>query len=67
MEFEHPETLLSILDLELSNEPCDEERLLDTCRQIIDYSVKTGRSLFPLVNWRLFSVCERFFLSPVWT
>ncbi|XP_076455984.1 cysteine sulfinic acid decarboxylase-like [Babylonia areolata] len=46
VEFKHPEELRNILDLALTNTPTNNDKLLDLCRQIIRYSVKTGHPRF---------------------
>ena len=42
VDFRHPDELMKTMDLQLSQEPSDNEQLMDACRQIIKYSVKTG-------------------------
>ncbi|KAL8561919.1 hypothetical protein ACOMHN_046709 [Nucella lapillus] len=46
VEFKHPEELGQILDLGLTDSSTDNDQLLDLCRQIIRYSVKTGHPRF---------------------
>jgi len=41
VEFKHPKELESMLDLSLEN-PTSDEKLLEICKDVIRYSVKTG-------------------------
>lgn len=42
LDFHHPEQLLEILDLTLPNQPQNIEQLMNDCRDILKYQVKTG-------------------------
>ena len=43
VEFKHPEELWKLVDFKLENKPTNNDHLLDTCKNIIKYSVKTGK------------------------
>lgn len=45
-EWKEPEELKQLLDLELQNQGESRERILERCRAVIQYSVKTGHPRF---------------------
>ena len=53
VRFEKPEELEKKIALDVADKPVGHEKLLDMCKTVFDYSVKTGRSTLLL----LFFVC----------
>ncbi|XP_064614729.1 cysteine sulfinic acid decarboxylase-like [Liolophura sinensis] len=46
VEFRHPKELESLVDLRLEDKPVGDVQLLDMCRKVIKYSVKSGHQNF---------------------
>lgn len=63
LDWQYPEQLQSILDLELKRSGDDDERLLELLRDTVRYSVKTGHPYF--VN-QLFSGLDPYALVGQW-
>ncbi|KAJ8309070.1 hypothetical protein KUTeg_013944 [Tegillarca granosa] len=62
VEFKHPKELKQLIDLEV-NKPTDDDRLLNICKDIIKYSVRTGHPRF--FN-QLFGGLDQYSLGGAW-
>uniref|UniRef100_K1P7P6 Glutamate decarboxylase-like protein 1 n=1 Tax=Magallana gigas TaxID=29159 RepID=K1P7P6_MAGGI len=51
--FKQPEELLKALDLEIGKEPASNDTILDACKSVMDYSIKTGGSFANMLGMHL--------------
>lgn len=63
LDWKSPEEMLSILDLNLKEDPDSDDKLMELMRNTIKYSVKTGHPYF--VN-QLFSAVDAYALAGQW-
>ncbi|XP_055957209.1 cysteine sulfinic acid decarboxylase [Patella vulgata] len=63
VEFRHPEELKKLLQLPVKNEPATSAEILEDCKRVIKYSVKTGSVQF--YN-QLYSGIEPYSLAGSW-
>ncbi|XP_076437424.1 cysteine sulfinic acid decarboxylase-like [Babylonia areolata] len=63
LEFQQPEDLTNLLDLEIRKEPESRDRMLEHCSRVVRYSAKTGHPRF--FN-QLYSGLEVYSLAGSW-
>lgn len=63
LEFRHPTELMNTIDLHLSETPSDNNQLIEACRDIIKYSVRTGH---PYFYNQLFGGMDMYGMAGAW-